>query len=134
MLRVLHKGTISVVVMKIPANSDLTMEDMTNLMIWAIVRIDLLSWGTGLSSNREMCAPVWLRPLLLLRNEASVVGSEGHDSGPIGNAIVWEGGNVIRELVNGYHYVLSGGHLWGTNGSEGDKNPQNMHNGGGRQQ
>ena len=39
--------TISLEVMKRPTSSASADEDMTNLMIWDIVSMDPLSWGTG---------------------------------------------------------------------------------------
>ena len=42
-VRVFRKGTIPLAVMKRLPSSDLATEDMTNLMIWAIVRIVTLS-------------------------------------------------------------------------------------------
>ena len=45
-------------------------EDITNLMIWEIVRTGPLLVGTVVSSESMMCAPARLRALLTLRYAA----------------------------------------------------------------
>ena len=40
-------GTIDLAVMKSPASSASSTEDMTKLMIWEVVRMYLLSYGMG---------------------------------------------------------------------------------------
>ena len=48
---------------KIAASSDSGAEDMTKLIIWAIVIMGPLYLGLGSSSDREICAPERLRAL-----------------------------------------------------------------------
>ena len=60
-------GNIALAVMKRPASSALTAEDMTNLIIWDIVRMYTLSRVTGSSSDRKMWDPARLQDLETLR-------------------------------------------------------------------
>ena len=53
-MRVCWMDTISLAVVKSPASSVSAAEDMTNLMIWAMVRMDPLGRGKGSSSERKM--------------------------------------------------------------------------------
>ena len=54
-MRVLRRGTIYLAHMKSPACSDLAADDMTNLIIWAIVRTGTLILGTGTFLDSMMC-------------------------------------------------------------------------------
>ena len=58
-------------VMKRADSSYSAADDMTNLMIWAIVRSGLLLAGMGTSSERNIWDPTRLRALILLRKYAS---------------------------------------------------------------
>ena len=58
--------------MKRAASSAFAAEDMTNLIILAMVRTGLLKAGAGVSSDRNMWAPARLRDLDPLRKPASV--------------------------------------------------------------
>ena len=53
--------------MKIPDSSTSAAEDMTDLIIWAIVKTGPLIFGTGTSSDSMMCDPYRLQDLLKLR-------------------------------------------------------------------
>ena len=66
-MRVWRRGTISLTYMNRPANSALESEDMTNLMICAIVRTGSLMLGTGKFSYNMMCAPARLQDYMTLR-------------------------------------------------------------------
>ena len=64
-------GDIFLVVMYIVPISPSEADDITNLMIWAIVRIAPLHLGVGSFSDKSMWAPARLRALDLLLNLAS---------------------------------------------------------------
>ena len=64
LMRVWWKKTIPLVVMKRATSSDWAMENMVDVMIWAIGRIGLLNDETKTSLERKMCAPARLRALL----------------------------------------------------------------------
>ena len=70
-MRVCRMGNIAFVVMKRPASLSSASEDMTNLIIWAMVRMDPLSQLTGSSPDRKMWAPDRLRYLETLSYAAS---------------------------------------------------------------
>ena len=55
-MRVRRRGTISLAQMKMPASYALASEEMTNLIIFAIVRIGPLILGAGTFSDIMMCA------------------------------------------------------------------------------
>ena len=59
-------GTISLAVMYSAPSSASAAEDMTNLMIWAIVRIGLFHSGVGSFYDKNIWAPERLRALDLL--------------------------------------------------------------------
>ena len=61
-------GTILFAVINMAASSDLVAEDMTNLIISAMVRMGPLCLGIGSSSDRKMRTPEQLREQVLLRN------------------------------------------------------------------
>ena len=54
LIRVWRKGIIYLAVMKRAPSSDSAAEDMTNLMIWAMVRMAPLERGKGSFSDRKM--------------------------------------------------------------------------------
>ena len=60
------RGTMSLAVIKIAASPASAAEDMTNLIIWVMVRIGPLYLGLGSSSERNMCAPARLHVLEIL--------------------------------------------------------------------
>ena len=64
-------GTIDLTVTKRPASSASVAEDTTNLMIWEMVRMGILSRGTGSSSDKNMWDPDRMRALETLRYFAS---------------------------------------------------------------
>ena len=70
-MRDCRRGIISLVQMKSPASSASAAEDMTDLMICAMVRMGPLQDGTGSSSEHMMCAAARLLELLTLRKAAS---------------------------------------------------------------
>ena len=63
-------GTISLAVMYIAPISASAAEDITNLIIWAIVRIAPFHLGVGSFSDKNMWAPAQLHALELLLNPA----------------------------------------------------------------
>ena len=63
--------TISLAVMYSAPSSDSAAENMTNLMIWAIVRIGPFHSGVGLFSDKNMWDPAQLRGLDSLLNPES---------------------------------------------------------------
>ena len=69
-MRVFCNGNIALAVVERPPSSDLAMEDMANLIIWATARMGSSSQGIESSSERKMCALTRLRPLLMSRKEA----------------------------------------------------------------
>ena len=69
-MRFWHNGTIYLAVTNNPTNSVSDAEDMTYLIISAIVRTGPLWHGTGSFYVRMMWAPTWLRALLTLRYDA----------------------------------------------------------------
>ena len=70
-LSVCRSGTITLAVMKSPANYALEAEDMITLIIWARDRIGPLSRGIGSFSKQKVCDPARLRARVLLRYAAS---------------------------------------------------------------
>ena len=70
-INVWRMGTISLAVMYSAPSSDSAAEDITNLMIWEIVRIALFHLGVGLFSDKNMWAPARLSALDLLLNPSS---------------------------------------------------------------
>ncbi len=70
-MRVSLWGIISLAVTKRAASSDSAANAITNLMILAIERMAPLQRGSGLFSERKMCAPARLWDLVSLRNPAS---------------------------------------------------------------
>ena len=70
-INVWRMGTISFAVMYSTPSSASAAEDMTNLMIWAIVRIGPFHLDVGTFSDKNIWAPERLRALDLLLNLAS---------------------------------------------------------------
>ena len=69
--RVCQMGTIALSIMKKTASSASASEDMKNLIIWDMVRMDPLSRVTGSSPDRKMWDPDRLRSLKTLRYASS---------------------------------------------------------------
>ena len=57
--------------MNIAPNPASEAEDMKNLIIFASISMDPFHWGMASFSERKICAPDLLRPLLSLWNPAS---------------------------------------------------------------
>ena len=70
-INVWRMGTIYLAVMYIAPSSDSAAEDITNLMIWEIMRIDPFHLGVGSFSDKNMWAPARLQGLDSLLNPAS---------------------------------------------------------------
>ena len=66
-----RSGTLSLMVMKSPANSASEAEEMTTLVIWSMDRTGPLSPGIGLLSEHKMCDPARLQERVSLRYAAS---------------------------------------------------------------
>ena len=64
-------GTIKLDVMYSAPSSTSAVDDITNLMIWEIVRIAPFHLGVGSFSDKNMWAPARLRALYLLLNPES---------------------------------------------------------------
>ena len=58
-----RRGTISLEVINRAASLASTTEDMTNLMIWEMMRIGPLNRGLGYSLESMIFATAWLRDL-----------------------------------------------------------------------
>ena len=71
LMKVFRSGTVALAKMNSLDISASAAEDITNLMIWVTVRTGPLLVGTGVSSERMMCAPARLHTLLRLRYAAS---------------------------------------------------------------
>ena len=69
-INVWRMGTISLAIMYSAPSSASAAEDITNLMIWAIVRIAQFQSGFGSFSDENMWDPAWLRDLDSLLNPA----------------------------------------------------------------
>ena len=67
-IHVWRVGTISLAVIYITPSSASAAEDITNFMIWEIVRISLFCSGVGSFSDKNMLAPARLRALDSLLN------------------------------------------------------------------
>ena len=70
-MRVWQGRGICLALMKCPASSNFSTEDMTDLMIWERVRSGTVLSGMGMSSERKIWTPDRLRDLLSLRKGAS---------------------------------------------------------------
>ena len=70
-INVWQMGTISLAVMYSAHSSASVAEDITNLMIWAIVRIAPFHSGVGSFYDKNIWNPARLRPLDSLLNPAS---------------------------------------------------------------
>ena len=70
-INVWRMGTIYLAVMYSAPSSASAYEGITNMIIWAIMRISRFHLGVGSFSDKNMWAPAWLRALDLLLNPAS---------------------------------------------------------------
>ena len=70
-INVWRMGTISLAIIYSAPSSASAAEDITNLMIWEIVRIAPFDLGVGSFSDKNMWAPAKLRALDSLLNPAS---------------------------------------------------------------
>ena len=70
-INVCRMGTIYLAVMYIAPSSASAAEDITNLMIWAILRIAPFHSGVGVFYDKNMWAPARLRALYSLLNPTS---------------------------------------------------------------
>ena len=88
-------------VMKRPPSSDSAAEEITNLMIWAIVKVRSVEARNWIVFREEDVSSHAAAGFADVEVGSVGMGGGNHLAGSIDNSIVRVGGDIVEELVDG---------------------------------